>query len=195
MPERVNIPRSVGTCPNCGGAVDMDMELTRFLDRHVNGAEGVTAVSESVQDALRKANGLIAGTQEVQDVNVAGRGSLVAEQDAQQENINSNSGSDLMVMVDKSAVTGSGQGQTDTDQVTVTVTGGVGPYTVLWSRLSGDAVDPIAATGFTTGFRGNVPALGFLVSTQRAVVTDSTAGTPLTGSVTVGASLYDNQDL
>lgn len=61
---------------------------------------------------------------------------------------------------------------------TVTPSGGTGPYTYSWSRISGDsAVSADSPTAATTTFSANVPREGFRTAVYRCTITDSLAAT------------------
>jgi hypothetical protein len=75
-----------------------------------------------------------------------------------------------------------GLGSVTTDSVTVTPSGGTGPYTYLWSYVSGDATLSVnSSTSATTSFSGSITSLGQDRSAVwRCVVTDSLAATAST---------------
>lgn len=82
----------------------------------------------------------------------------------------------ITVSLDKSTVYGErfGSGAATTDTVTATVSGGTGPYTYLWERLSGDASMSSTAPGAAASafIRGGSP-VHLYEATWRLRVTDS----------------------
>lgn len=79
------------------------------------------------------------------------------------------------------------------NNVTVSVTGGTGPYTYSWVRLSGDsAVSATASTSATTAFSATIGKNGEKTATFRCTVTDSLLATD---TVSVSVTLTYTTDL
>lgn len=92
--------------------------------------------------------------------------------------------------ISPSGVTGSGKVNISTEIATCTPSGGVAPYTYLWSFVSGDAVTVLTPTANTTRFRSNSSA----ISVYSCTVTDSTPGTPLVAVANVGVSITSTSE-
>lgn len=66
----------------------------------------------------------------------------------------------------------------DTNSVTATATGGTGPYTYAWTRITGSsALAANSPTAATTTFGANVPRNTIYTATFRVTVTDSLSAT------------------
>jgi hypothetical protein len=176
---------------------EITMEALRFLDDLQNGQDtdnpSIGTLLAGVNAVTTTTNAIVSGTQPLVDVYVTNIGSLTNAVGAQNTNISAlagaASGGALVATVDTSSVAGTrtGSGLVTTDTVTVTASGGTGPYTYAWTKVSGDTFTVTAPTGAATAFEVTV-ALG---ETQNAVykctVTDSVAAT-YNISVSVGAS-------
>lgn len=148
----------------------------------------------SINTVLSGQNGIIAGTTPLSDVLIDGRGSLVAEQDAQTDNINNTaaSGGDLSAMADPSyAFNISGTGTVVSSSVTVTASGGTPSYSYAWTKVSGDDISVVSASSDTTTFQATGVTSGEIrTAVFRCTVTDS-AGSPATTTVDVSVTLGD----
>ena len=156
----------------------------------------VGTILSGLNNTTAKADGLIAGTQPVSDLLIENRGSLVAEQDAQDGTITSAgaSGGGFTATASPTFVSkfdSLGAGSKTTDSTTVTPSGGVAPYTYAWAKKSGDTIAPNSAAAATTTFTGTVTAGQFKSGVYTCTVTDSTGGTPLTTTVDVSVSIGD----
>lgn len=131
------------------------------------------------------------GVLPVTDILIDGRGSLVLEQDYQSAPLLSGASGTLTATLDTSYVFGTGvEGSSvTTDTVTVTPSGGTGPYSYLWTKVSGDTFTPTdetaASTAFTSTFSGDTVETGVYAVT----VTDSTPGTPLSITLSVNITI------
>jgi len=96
------------------------------------------------------------------------------------------------VTIDQAFVGGQrfGSGSVTTDTATATPTGGTGPYTYLWSYVSGDAgLSANTGTSAATNWTGSITALGQdKTAVWRVTVTDSLAAT---ATSTVGVSVSE----
>lgn len=90
-----------------------------------------------------------------------------------------------------SVVTGarSGAGSVTSASTTVTVSGGLAPYTILWTNTGGDAaIEAVDGTSFTTAFLADIAAGETLLATLSGVVTDANSQT---ATATVSVALYE----
>ena len=79
------------------------------------------------------------------------------------------------------------------DNVTVTASGGTGPYTYAWSKVSGDsAISATASTAATTAFSAIVGKNQEKSAVWKVIVTDSLSAT---AEATVNVSLRYTTDL
>lgn len=60
---------------------------------------------------------------------------------------------------------------------TATPSGGVGPYTYAWARVSGDVIAAVSSTSATTTFSGSVPIDLNTAAVMRVTVTDGASNT------------------
>lgn len=169
------------------------MELYDWLEEFRYGTS-----QDSVGTVLSGVNGIIAGTQVLADVQISGRGSLNAEQDAQAGNITSTAeGSSSSTVLAASvspayaSSTSSGSGSKTTGSVVVTPSGGVGPYTYAWAKKSGEDIPPNSPSAATTTFTGTVSPSEFKSAVYTCTVTDSTGGTPLQAKTDVSVTIGD----
>lgn len=78
--------------------------------------------------------------------------------------------------------------------ITATATGGTGPYTYVWSRVSGSsAIVPDSPTSATTTFSANVPRDTSYITSFQVLATDSLGATD-TATVSVTLNHTDPQD-
>lgn len=153
------------------------------------------ASDNSINQILSGQNGIIAGTQPLADVLISDRGSLVAEQDAQTDNISTAAASsgNLSASASPSFASNldSGTGDKTTASVTVTPAGGTSPYSYAWTKVSGGAISADSASSDTTTFSATgITASEIRSAVFRCTVTDS-AGSPATTTVDVSVSIGD----
>lgn len=155
----------------------------------------------SIGTILSGQNGIIAGTQPLADVLLTDRGSLVAEQDAQADNINAAasaaSGGGLVATADSTTTYGANSsGTITTSTITISISGGTGPYTVTSDYISGNASfsenitgSPLASAGDVT-VNYSIPWASGLYATaiEKITVTDSLAATV---EISLSLSAYD----
>jgi hypothetical protein len=100
-------------------------------------------------------------------------------------------GSDMSVSVSPSAVSGIsfGTGTVTSNAATVTVRGGVGPFTYLWTYVSGDTFTITSNTAASTTFSKAIGLNEAYAGVYRCTVTDAGAGSK---SVDVQVYLQDN---
>ena len=79
----------------------------------------------------------------------------------------------------------SGSGSLATGTVTATPTGGTGPYTYAWSKVSGDTVTPSSTTTAAITFSATGTAPQTIAAVWQCVVTDSTTSTASAGTVSI----------
>lgn len=76
------------------------------------------------------------------------------------------------------------------NSATVTATGGAGPYTYAWARVTGSsAVSATSPAAATTTFSATVPLWGMRLATMRCTITDSLSATV---TVDVVVELFHN---
>ena len=165
------------------------MYFFTLMESLLNGTE-----SNSIGTILSGQNGIINGTTPLADVLIDGRGSLVAEQDAQTDNINNTaaSGGALSAVADPSyAFNINGTGTVVSSSVTVTASGGTPSYSYAWTKVSGDDISVVSASSDTTTFQATGVTSGEIrTAVFRCTVTDS-AGSPATTTVDVSVTLGD----
>ena len=145
--------------------------------------------------------GIIAGTHPIDDVFIRDRGSLISENEAQNENIRvalagsaaSNAGGgSLTATVSANRVFGAGEGSITTRSVTVTPAGGTGPYTHLWSKVSGSTFTINSPTAATTSFTADPGPGGQITGVYKDTVTDANGDT---FAINISVSVYDTSGL
>lgn len=134
-------------------------------------------------------NGIRRGTVSLDDVLITGRGSLIAEQDAQNEN---STGNDVIQLsANPVNVFGAGTGAITTSSVTVTITGAVGSTTKVWSKVSGDDFTVNSPNSETTTFTATPGTDNSNTATYKLTVTDSETPTANVSTISVSVSVYD----
>lgn len=78
-----------------------------------------------------------------------------------------------------------GSGSLATSTITATPTGGTGPYTYLWSKVSGATVTPSSTTTAAITFSATGTAPQTISAVWQCVVTDSTTSTANAGNVSI----------
>ncbi|PHR57940.1 MAG: hypothetical protein COA43_11225 [Robiginitomaculum sp.] len=139
--------------------------------------------------------GIVDGTRSLNDVVLTGRGSVVAEFNALNQNINAAitaaseaGGGSLIATASVSTVHGNSvyPASATTASVTITVTGGTAPYTHAWSKHSGDTFTVNNPTSATTSFTATPSLYESLGAIYQDTITDANGAT-FTIFVTVGA--------
>lgn len=168
---------------------EMTMEFRTWLEELTFGTS-----DNSINTVLSGQQNIINGTQPLTDVLIDGRGSLVAEQDAQTDNINNtaSSGGALSASASPSyAYNINGTGTVVSSSVTVTASGGTPSYSYAWTKVSGDDISVVSASSDTTVFQATGVTSGEIrTAIFRCTVTDS-AGSPATTTVDVSVTLGD----
>lgn len=100
-------------------------------------------------------------------------------------------GISMYVTTDLTSATGNSPGGGDvvTDTVTAAVVGGIGPYFWSWVLASGLVITVGQPTLPVTNFSAILPDGALELDTATVTVTDSTPGTPLTASTSIGLGL------
>lgn len=130
------------------------MYFFTLMEALFNGTE-----SNSIGTILSGQNGIIAGTTPLTDVLIDGRGSLVAEQDAQSNNINTtaSSGGGLVATPDLSYAFATGtSGTLTSSSIVVSISGGTPPYTLTATYKSGSAIFTESISGSPLGADGDI---------------------------------------
>lgn len=178
MPKVDTMPTGRVVDPQTG---ELEMEWRDWFEELVFGTS-----DNSIGTILSGQNGIIAGTTPLTDVLIDGRGSLISEQDAQSNNINTAaaSGGGFVATPDLNAVWASGtSGTLTTTTITVSISGGTAPYTVTSTYKSGSIAFAENITGSPLGADGDVTinysipwASGLNASAIETItVTDNTA--------------------
>lgn len=162
------------------------LEALRYLDDLENGGSGNPAIGtllSGINSVTATTTAIVNGTQPLADVVITNVGSVAGTIATQNTNVatvtNTASGGALVATLDKAAVSGSrsGAGTVTTGSVTVTASGGTGPYTYAWTRVTGETFTPTAATSATTAFQITVAAEDVKTAQYRCTVTDSLSAT------------------
>lgn len=142
--------------------------------------------------------GIIAGTRSINDVVITGRGSLIAENEAQNENINvalsaasSAGGGSLTTTKSPNSAFGSGQNTITTNSITVTASGGIGPYTYAWTKVSGDTFTIGSPSSASTNFSAQPGPYNEMSAVYKCTVTDANSDT---FAMNVNVTAYDTTD-
>ncbi|MEL7445567.1 MAG: hypothetical protein AAGK02_07115 [Pseudomonadota bacterium] len=151
---------------------------------------GVNAAQAAADSADAKVTGIENGTRAVTDILVSGRGLLTAEQDAQSENINDVASGGVTVSMSPTFAHDdiSGAGTGTTNSVTASATGGTGPYTYAWSKVSGDTFTVNGPSAASTSFSATVSAGETKSAVYKVTATDSLTAT---GSAQVSVSISE----
>lgn len=157
---------------------------------------------DSVVQANNIANGIRFGSVPLSGVIIDGRGSLAAELDslnsntaaARDEAASEEDPANNKLTLSSSSAAAYGQeelGTIYTNAVTFTAAGGTPPYSIAYSKQSGDDIQIESPTAFTTRFFGNPQDI--LSGTYCATVTDS-AATPATAKLCFPVTLFRPQE-
>ena len=91
-----------------------------------------------------------------------------------------------------SGVSKSGAGAITTPSVTCSVSGGVGPFTYAWAKVSGDdGITINSPTSASTSFSGDPSSGASISATYQCTVTDTGAGNAQVVSNSITATLND----
>lgn len=129
---------------------EMELEWRDFFEEVVFGQS-----ENSIGTVLSGVERIIAGTQPVADVLIEGRGSIVAEQNAQSGQQTAMNDFSLTTNTVNLVVSGS-TGTLQTPAATLSISGGTAPYTVTSTFVSGDDEFTEVITGSPLGADGNV---------------------------------------
>jgi len=99
-------------------------------------------------------------------------------------------GGSLFLSVTPSSANGSttGGGTCVSNPVTVSVSGGIGPYTYAWTKVSGDTMTLSDVDGATTTFSASVGINSSKSAVYRCTVTDNVS---VSKTIDVSVSLFD----
>lgn len=175
-------------------------EWWNFFEELVFGSSerSVGTILSGLNTTTGKTDAIIAGTQTVSDVFINGRGSLVAEQDAQNQQgaDNAAASSSFAVTSNKSSVSGNATSGTITsDTATISISGGSTPYSIAVTKASGETFTQNLSSS-SLGSDGSV-TVSFSIpwadgqaysGSQKVTVTDNGGAV---ASVSLSVSLYD----
>lgn len=146
----------------------------------------------SVGTVLSGVNSILSGEAVLQDVVLADRGSLVADQ-AAQDGTSGNS-NEFNASASSTVLSAVGTGTVATSSITISVSGGTAPYSISYSNagsVTASGSTTLGADGdFSVSWSGS-PAGGIIGGLQTITITDS-AGSPLTAEVFVSVSIRDS---
>lgn len=197
------VPKILGTV-DANGNVIPSTEFARVWNELFNGKgpASVGSLLSGVNTATGKLNQIEAGTLPVADVLISGRGSLNTQQDAQDNNTQSASsaastagGGSLVASISPSSLSGVGTNVVSTgdgggsSSCTVTPSGGTGPYSYAWTKVSGTTITVSSPAAATTGFSTTLIPGQLVTAVYRCTVTDSLLAT---ATADVSITLFDN---
>ena len=166
---------------------ELTTEALLYLNDLENGQDsdspGINTVLAGVNSVTATTAAIIAGTQPLVDVLIESVGSVAGNVAALNANTNAasvaaSSGA-LTATVSPSSASKfqATAGTLTTGAVTVTPSGGTGPYTYAWAKVTGDTFTVNSPTGATTTFSVTLALDEDAAAQYRCTVTDSLAAT------------------